>query len=229
MPFLAGGLFGPVWGTFAASGSCVLSAAITFWIAGLLGRTRWRRVLERSPRMRALESTIQSADWKIVAAVRLSHFLPFGMQNYAFGLTSIRFRTFVLTTWLVTLPGTALQVYLGHLGFTSLDAWRESSLADWQTWAMRLGGLAVIAAAAGYVGRLAHSIYRQSVRKQLEREVESEQNADAAQDGWPVGTLALIALSVVSVALAVGTYAQQDDIRAYFERSTQQSVEGRHS
>ena len=173
--------------------------------------------------------TAAPAAWTIGAAVPFSHFLPFGMQNYAFGLTSIRFRTFLITTWLVTLPGTALQVYLGQLGFTSVEAWQRSALADWQTWAMRVGGLAAMGAAAAYVAHLAHTVYRRSVQQQLEREVEAVQSDAVAQNGCPVGTVALIAVAIVSAALAVGTYANQGEIRTYCEEPGPQSPEGRHS
>ncbi|MEX0703258.1 MAG: TVP38/TMEM64 family protein [Planctomycetales bacterium] len=217
MPFVAGAAFGPWRGALLASGSCVLAAAICFAIARGVGRTSLRSSLEASPRMRALEHTVQRADWKIVAAVRVSHFLPFGMQNYAFGLTRIRFSTFVITTWAVTLPGIFLQAYLGHLGFASVEAWQERSAADWQTWGLRFAGLAAIAAAVIYIGHLGRSVYRTAVRAELEKELEAEERAAGTSPKRRWIAILLAALAILLVATATAAALSQEALREYFE------------
>jgi uncharacterized membrane protein YdjX (TVP38/TMEM64 family) len=50
---------------------------------------------------------------KVVFLARLSPVLPFNVLNYAFGLTRVRFREFVLGSFAGMLPGTLLYVYLG--------------------------------------------------------------------------------------------------------------------
>lgn len=214
LPFLAGALFGTLTGAVVASGSCVLAAATTFGIARGFRHSFLRSYLEHSPRVQALEQTIEEADWKSVAAVRLSHFLPFGMQNYAFGLTGIRFWTFALTTWLVTLPGTVLQVHLGHLGFASLDAWRHDSLGDWQQWAWRGVGLLVLAAAATYIAWMGRSVYRRMVRAKLEARLHDVERDARAERAWPVGTLLLAGLSALLLAAAVWSCANTERLRS---------------
>lgn len=218
LPFLAGALFGTLTGAVVASGSCVLAAATTFGIARGLRQSVLRSYLERSPRVQALEQTIEEADWKSVAAVRVSHFLPFGVQNYAFGLTSIRFWTFALTTWLVTLPGTVLQVHLGHLGFTSLDAWRNESPGGWQQWAWRGVGLLVLAAAAAYIAWMGRSVYRRVVQAKLEARLHDVERDACAGRAWPVGTLLLAGLCTVLLAAAVWSCANPERLRTGVER-----------
>ena len=44
---------------------------------------------------------------------RLVPIFPFNLQNYAYGLTSIRFSTFVLVSAIFMLPGTAVFVQFG--------------------------------------------------------------------------------------------------------------------
>ena len=44
---------------------------------------------------------------------RLVPIFPFNLQNYAYGLTGIRFSTFVLTSAVFMLPGTIALVMLG--------------------------------------------------------------------------------------------------------------------
>jgi uncharacterized membrane protein YdjX (TVP38/TMEM64 family) len=214
LPFLAGALFGTVRGTMVASASCVLAAAVTFLTARGLRRTLLRRFLERSPRVQALEQTVDAADWKIVAAVRLSHFLPFGVQNYAFGLTRISIWTFTLTTWLVTLPGLLLQVHLGHLGFTSVAAWREASLGDWQQWAWQLAALAFFAMAATYIAYVGRSAYRRVVQSQLEARLHAVECRAGECHRWPIGTIVLGCVATVVLAAAVWSCLEHDTLQA---------------
>ncbi|MEX0718389.1 MAG: VTT domain-containing protein [Planctomycetaceae bacterium] len=217
MPFISGAAFGPVWGTLIASGACVFAAMICFAIARGIGRTGLREYLERSPRMRALEHTVRQGSWKIVAAIRVSHFMPFGMQNYAFGLTGIGFWTFTIATGVVTLPGITLQVYLGYLGFTSVEAWRDASSADWAGWGLRITGLIAIAIAVGYIGYLGRSVYRKAVKEQLERELEEERHSPELRGRWPRLPLVLGGLALFSMAAAAGAFLERDALRAYSE------------
>jgi uncharacterized membrane protein YdjX (TVP38/TMEM64 family) len=219
MPFLAGAVYGPVWGTVLASLGCLIAATATFFLARAIGRTSLRACLESSPRMRALEKTVQTSDWKIVAAVRLSHFMTFGMQNYAFGLTQIKYKTMAITTWAVTLPGTSLQAYLGHLGFTSVDSWQAESMSDWQTWAMRAVGLCVIGAAVAYVAYWGRGVYRQALKEQLEHqyEVESASDFEAHGGGWSWGLVSLLATAACLSAIAVWAVAERNTLREMIE------------
>lgn len=218
LPFLAGAAFGPFRGAVIASASCLVTAAVGFGIARGVGRTRLRRYLECSPRLRALEHTIEHADWRIVAAVRVSHMMPFGMQNYAFGLTGIHFWPFLAATWAVTFPGITLQSYIGHLGFSSLEIWQERSAADWQTIGLRSAGLVAIAAAAIYIGYLARSVYRQAVKAELEKEIAAETRSEAAGGRWPRLPIALAAAAAVLLAAAIGALLAQDALRSFLER-----------
>lgn len=215
MPFIAGALFGTLLGTALASLSIAVAATVTFWLSRFLRRTWLREHLEKSPRMRALEKTVEKSDWKAVAAIRVSHMLTFGMQNYAFGLTHIGFRTFVVTTVLVTFPGTLLQVYLGDLGFASVDAWRDESAPEWQAWAMRLGGLAVIAAAVIYIGHLWRTVYQQAVEQQLRKELESEEAKESATVHWSWSTVVLIVFATSFASIAVWAVADREAFRQF--------------
>ena len=79
-------------------------AAIVFLLASCGGKNLLHK-LRQYPRIRAIYNALGDGGWKVVAAVRLSHGLPFGLQNFLFGLSSIPFWTYLITTWLVTLPG----------------------------------------------------------------------------------------------------------------------------
>lgn len=217
MPFVAGALFGVLWGSVVASFSCVLTAAITFLIARMIGKFKLRDWLEASPRMRALENTVRAGSWKVVVAVRLAHFLPFGMQNYGFGLTRISLRTFLLTTWIVTLPGTILQVWLGHLGFTSLEGWQDAASADWTTWGMRIAGVVGLGIAVVYLGWLLKRVYTRNVASELEEQLKVETKGEGASSS----SVWLPVFALVVAAGAAWSVVERDAVRGFVERQFQ--------
>ena len=49
----------------------------------------------------------------LVLLTRLSPLFPFNVLNYAFGLTPVPFRTYLLASWIGMLPGTIAYVYVG--------------------------------------------------------------------------------------------------------------------
>ena len=106
---VAGGLaFGPFWGTVYASIGSTLGAGLAFLVARYFARQavqdfmgeRWKRV----------DEGVAEKGWVYVAITRLIPIFPFNLLNYAFGLTRIRFATYLFTSWLFMLPGTAAYV-----------------------------------------------------------------------------------------------------------------------
>jgi uncharacterized membrane protein YdjX (TVP38/TMEM64 family) len=109
----AGFAFGVVLGTIVISGASVTTACIAFW----LGRTLLRGWVEAkvagNPKFRAIDQAVAENGFKIVLLTRLSPVFPFLLLNYAFGLTKVRFRDYLIASWVGMLPGTILYVYLG--------------------------------------------------------------------------------------------------------------------
>ena len=108
----AGGLFV---GTVAVSIGSTLGAGAAFLVARYLARERVARWFESNPVFERLDRAIGHSGWKIVILTRLSPLFPFNLLNYAFGLTQVRFRDYLLGSWIGMLPGTILFVYLGSL------------------------------------------------------------------------------------------------------------------
>ena len=46
---------------------------------------------------------------------RLSPVFPFNLLNYAYGLTSVSFRDYLIASWIGMMPGTVMYVYFGSL------------------------------------------------------------------------------------------------------------------
>ena len=147
----AGFLFGVGRGLVLVSAASTAAAAIAFLVARRLARSRVERLAERNARFAAIDRAIAREGWKVVALLRLSPLLPFGLSNYLYGLTPVRWAPYVLASWLAMLPQTVLYVSLGAAG-ASLEA--GSARGPWQ-WVLIGGGIAATAAAAAVLTRAA--------------------------------------------------------------------------
>jgi uncharacterized membrane protein YdjX (TVP38/TMEM64 family) len=106
---IAGGLaFGPFWGTVYASIGSTLGAGLAFLVARYFARQAVQNFL--GERWKKVDEGVSRKGWVYVALTRLIPIFPFFLLNYAFGLTQIRFLTYLLASWLFMLPGTAAYV-----------------------------------------------------------------------------------------------------------------------
>jgi pyruvate/2-oxoglutarate dehydrogenase complex dihydrolipoamide dehydrogenase (E3) component/uncharacterized membrane protein YdjX (TVP38/TMEM64 family) len=101
-----------------------ISASIGATAAFLLGRTVARdwigRRVEANANFAAIDRAVGREGRKIVFLTRLSPVFPFTLLNYAYGLTRVSFRDYVVGTVFGMIPGTIMYVYLGSL-FTSVS------------------------------------------------------------------------------------------------------------
>ena len=208
----AGAIFGLVKGTIAVSIGSTVGVAMAFLISRYFAREKVEQRLRRYPKFSAIDKAIGVGGWKIVAMLRLSPAVPFNLQNYAYGLTSIGFWTCVLTSWLFMLPGTFLYVYLGKaLGlaaFTAAGAPRERTPAEWALLAV---GLVLTIIVTVYVTRLARKMLSQQTEIQDAEHGSPDarrldEPAASTPQRWPWGATitALVALLLICTA----TYAR---------------------
>lgn len=108
-----GAVFG-FWGGLGVSliGS-ILSACLAFGIARTLGRPLALRLV-REDVARRMEDAMAREGWKVALLVRLVPILPFTVVNMTFGLTSMRWTTFLWTTAVGILPTNVVMVALGY-------------------------------------------------------------------------------------------------------------------
>ena len=109
----AGSLFGVVVGTAVVSAASVTGASLAFWLGRTLARGLVEKRLAGNLRFRALDQAVAAGGFKIVLLTRLSPLFPFTLLNYAFSLTRVSFRDYLLASWVGMLPGTVMYVYLG--------------------------------------------------------------------------------------------------------------------
>jgi uncharacterized membrane protein YdjX (TVP38/TMEM64 family) len=111
---LFGGLvFGPVWGVVWVSLGATLGAAAAFLAARHAGRALVEQWVAQSPRLIRLDRAVAQHGWRILMITRLVPIFPFTLQNFAYGLTSIGFWSYVLVSWVCMLPATVAYVLAG--------------------------------------------------------------------------------------------------------------------
>ena len=110
---LAGFVFGPLWGVFYASVASIISVSVAFLIARYVARDLVEGWVKGNAQFRKIDEQVEEQGWRILMFTRLVPIFPFNLQNYAYGLTSIRFSTYVLVSAIFMLPGTAVFVQLG--------------------------------------------------------------------------------------------------------------------
>jgi pyruvate/2-oxoglutarate dehydrogenase complex dihydrolipoamide dehydrogenase (E3) component/uncharacterized membrane protein YdjX (TVP38/TMEM64 family) len=113
LTLVAGFLFGVPGGTATVSAGSTLGAAAAFLLGRTLARPWVQRRVAGKPRFAALDEAVRRQGFRIVLLVRLSPLFPYNLTNYAFGLTPVSFRDFVLASWIGMLPATVVYVYLG--------------------------------------------------------------------------------------------------------------------
>lgn len=107
-------------------------AALVMRACGQFLMTRWfgREAIEGllRGRLAQLDHTVERWGFQAVFLFRLIPNVPYDMQNFSLGLSSVHFSDFFFATLLATLPGTFLWVYLGHTT-TGADAlWRAAAV-----------------------------------------------------------------------------------------------------
>ncbi len=140
----AGYLYGPVWGTVLISPASVLGASLAFLVGRFLARDWISKKLADNERFQRVDAAIGSSGFKLIALLRLSPVFPFSLSNYALGLTRVRFRDYVLASWLGMLPGTFMYVYLGSL-VTEVSQLFSGDRPDSGPWGNVLYGVGLVA------------------------------------------------------------------------------------
>lgn len=118
---MAGGLlFGPWAGTAAALTGATIRACGQFAIAKRLGRQTIEHMLKRWG-WSGLDQRMGRDGLTAVLLVRLIPNVPYDLQNYGLGFSSVSFRTYAMGTVVGILPASFAYAYLGY----SLTAWRR--------------------------------------------------------------------------------------------------------
>ncbi|MCB9357687.1 MAG: TVP38/TMEM64 family protein [Calditrichaeota bacterium] len=111
----AGAVFGLWKGSLLVSIGATLGATAAFLVGRYLARGAIASRMAGNKRFLAIDEAVGKAGFRIVFLTRLSPVFPFVLLNYAFGLTKVRLRDYVMASLVGMIPGTVLYVYLGSL------------------------------------------------------------------------------------------------------------------
>ncbi len=106
-----GALFGIWWGTLWTTVAAIVAAVIAFAFTRTIGRDYIAQKL--SGRWEVIDAEMHQGGLFYMFAIRLLPLIPYGIVNFAAGLTSIRFRDYLIGTSLGTVPGILPFVMMG--------------------------------------------------------------------------------------------------------------------
>jgi uncharacterized membrane protein YdjX (TVP38/TMEM64 family) len=108
----AGATFG-FWGGFIAiTIGTNAGAAFNFLVSRYIARKTISRRLANHEKFRLIDAAVGREGGKIIALLRLCP-LPFGLANYCYGLTAIRFWPYFIATFFAIIPANCFFVWLG--------------------------------------------------------------------------------------------------------------------
>ncbi len=129
----AGVLFGTPLGFAVVSAASALSAAIVFLAGRHWSRSWLTEKISKNQKLMILDEAVTQRGWILVFLLRFTAVFPFSLLNYALGLSKIRFRDYILASWLGMMPGIFLYVYMGSLAGRTVFAGgpRHVTLVEW--------------------------------------------------------------------------------------------------
>lgn len=170
----AGVVFGVLWGSCYVFIGAVLGSTLAFLIGRYLARDWIARKIAGKPKFAAIDDAVGREGFKIVLLTRLSPVFPFNLLNYAYGITNVSLKDYVLGS-VGMIPGTMMYVYIGSLAGslatlgTEAPAEVDPQAMLWQR------GLQVV----GFVATVAVTLYV----TRLARQALADRVGDAAIDG----------------------------------------------
>ncbi|OKH14306.1 TVP38/TMEM64 family protein [Fischerella major NIES-592] len=164
---LKGGcLFGVVWGSIYVLIAATIGATFAFIIGRYLTRDWVCRQLEKHPKFKAIDQAVAKQGFKIVFLTRLSPIFPFNLLNYAFGITQVSLKDYILGS-IGMIPGTVMYVYIGSLAtdLAMISTHHQPTTAETEIgkWLIQIIGLIATVLVTIYVTRIAQKALQESV------------------------------------------------------------------
>jgi uncharacterized membrane protein YdjX (TVP38/TMEM64 family) len=159
----AGVVFGVVAGSVYVFFGATLGATLAFLVGRYLARGWVAQKIEGNEKFSAIDKAVGREGLKIVLLTRLSPVFPFNVLNYAYGLTGVSLKDYVIGSFGM-IPGTVMYVYLGSLAgnLATIGASDQPTNAAVQ-WTIRIIGFIATVAVTVYVTKIARKALNESV------------------------------------------------------------------
>ncbi len=155
---LAAGVFFGFWGGLTAiTLGTGFGGAFNFIVARHLAREAIARRLAHHEKFQLIDAAIAREGWKIVALLRFCP-MPYGLANYCYGLTAIRFWPYLLTTVVCIIPANVILSGIGASAKEGLASLLGGGRAKTPgEWALLGVGMLAAFAALTYIGKVANA------------------------------------------------------------------------
>lgn len=159
----AGVLFGVWLGSIYVFIGATLGAIAAFLVGRYLARDWVAKKIAGNDKFRSIDRAVGKEGLKIVLLTRLSPAFPFNLLNYAFGVTGVSARDYIIGS-IGMIPGTIMFVYIGSLASSlALIGTDAQPTNPTLQWTIRIVGLIATVAVTVYVTRLAKQALAESV------------------------------------------------------------------
>lgn len=122
-----GFFFGLWWGFLIVFAGNIVSTAISFALSRFVARRWFHRKLSANLTLRAFGPAVERESWKIILLSQLHPLFPTSLLNYFYGLTRIRFSTYMFWASIGRMPGLFFYAYMGTLGQLAVRIMRGKS------------------------------------------------------------------------------------------------------
>ena len=157
----AGFLFGLPLGVAFTSVGSVLGAAAAFFVGRFAAYDWVAQRIGTRPRFRALVAATHTDGFVLVLLARLSPVIPYILLNYAFSVTAVRFRDYMLATWIGMLPAIVLYVYAGTLAKNFAELTSAGRAPSWAVDSVLAIGFVATVALTWLIARRANRVLRE--------------------------------------------------------------------
>ena len=151
----AGVVFGLVLGSFYVFIGATIGATAAFLVGRYLARGWVAEKIQGNNKFQAIDEAVGKEGLKIVLLTRLSPIFPFNLLNYAYGVTGVSLKDYLLGS-AGMIPGTIMYVYIGSLaGNLATIGTSAPATNPALPWTIRLIGLIATVALTLYVTKIA--------------------------------------------------------------------------
>lgn len=108
----AGIAFGPVLGAVLSLIGATIGAAVAFIIARYVARESILNKFGSNPLFNKIENGFKENGTNFLILTRLVPIFPYNIQNYAYGITPVKLRTFVVVSLITMAPGATIYAFM---------------------------------------------------------------------------------------------------------------------
>ncbi|MFM6057199.1 MAG: TVP38/TMEM64 family protein [Microcystis aeruginosa] len=151
----AGVVFGVVLGSFYFFIGATIGATAAFLVGRYLARGWVAEKIQGNNKFQAIDEAVGKEGLKIVLLTRLSPIFPFTLLNYAYGVTGVSLKDYLIGC-AGMIPGTIMYVYIGSLaGSLATIGTSAPATNPVLLWTIRLIGFIATVAVTLYVTKIA--------------------------------------------------------------------------